>query len=306
MPSNIIQWLHQKYGLKESYLEELWSTNPKDLYHRYEIRSCRGHRRRLIEEPIPELKEVQRTLLPLFEEFPLHQACMSRRGRSFVENAAAHEGAKHILKVDIRKCFSSTTDAHLWSSLDSINTDQYLLWISGLHFCLISGKQPNLPRVLPTGAPTSPILCNIALTPLDYQIEALVKPFGYTYTRYMDDLTISTKDKDRIWTLLNGIEMLIRSEDYKVNRKKTKWLMTKAGNEKVIVTGVRMGRGSKVPKEFRKMLRAKLQNLAMEEKDLDPEAIGCLAYVKSIDEGKYSQFLSYYEKRRQYGLKSDL
>ena len=76
--------------------------------------------------------------------------------------------------------------------------------------------------------------------------------------------------------------------------------MTDCGNDKLIVTGVRVGRGSKVPRDFKRKLRSKLQNLARTGESLDPEAKGCLAYVKSIDEEEYGQFMSYYERRRQY------
>ena len=306
MSNSIIEWLCENCGFSESVLTELRNSSLEELYNIYEIRARKGHRRRVIEEPIPLLKKVQQALIPLYREYPLHAACTARKGSSFVENAKAHEGAKHVLKVDIRKCYPSTTFDHLHNAIQAVIDDVPVyvrnLWHDGLRFCLIPSKLlPNyVPWVLPTGAPTSPILCNIALTPLDYLVASLVERHGYTYTRYMDDLIISTKNKDRLWSILSGVDMLIRSRNYEINQKKTRWLMTEAGNEKVIITGVRIGRGSKVPREFRRTLRAKLQNLAKQGKDLDAEAIGCLAYVKSIDKEKYGQFLSYYERRRQY------
>lgn len=300
MPNpDIIPWLVVRGGFDTHKLEELWSTDSRDLYNTFEIRAGRGHRRRVIEEPVQELKEIQKTLIPLYEQFPFHPACTAIKGRSISDNALPHKDAKHVLKVDIRKCYPSTTTGHLHSALQRHIHDTTLknFMISGLHFCFLL---KNERMVLPTGAPTSPLLCNMALTSMDEEIAMRVEGLGYTYTRYMDDLTISTKNNNRMWSLLYNIEHTIFSYHYKMNKRKTRWLMNECGNDKLIVTGVRVAKGRIVPKEFRRMLRAKMQNLAKEGRPLDPETRGCLAYIKSIDQEEYKKFNLYWQRRRQY------
>ena len=44
---------------------------------------------------------------------------------------------------------------------------------------------------LPQGAPTSPILANIAMIPLDYELEMECINKGYKYSRFADDIIIS-------------------------------------------------------------------------------------------------------------------
>lgn len=49
---------------------------------------------------------------------------------------------------------------------------------------------------LPQGAPTSPMLANLAVFKLDEEIIAVAEKFGLTYTRYADDLLLSTDTKE--------------------------------------------------------------------------------------------------------------
>src|SRR5205823_9973041 len=46
---------------------------------------------------------------------------------------------------------------------------------------------------LPQGAPTSPILSNMICFKMDREILALARAHRCTYTRYADDITISTR-----------------------------------------------------------------------------------------------------------------
>ena len=148
---------------------------------------------------------------------------------------------------------------------------------------------------LPTGAPTSPIICNIALTPIDKAIYNLVTPMGYRYSRYMDDIYISTEKSKRNWELIDNVKNLLKNQGFHVNRKKTRW-MTPNSNDSIIITGVQLG-SNRVPKQFRKKLRARLNNLARDNKALDEQTQGCLAYVSSIDPMQYKKFLNYYHQR---------
>lgn len=263
----------------------------KDYYKVYKIRQGRRGKTRLIEEPIEPLKRLQKDMIPHFEKVRLHAACMSRKDKSIVHNAALHAEAHHVLKIDLQNCYQ-TISRHMVSKAISI----YGELLDFIPFCFLDNH-------LPTGAPTSPILCNIALTSLDIELSNLAYDFGYLYTRYIDDLHFSTKSKQRDSSIVDSIKTVIKGFGLTPHPRKTQW-MTVGHKDHVKVTGVMIGRNTKVPVQFKRMLRSKLQNLAKEGKDIDAEARGCLAYVKSIDPDKHDDLLAYYERRLEYSLTS--
>ena len=48
-----------------------------------------------------------------------------------------------------------------------------------------------LPEVLPQGAPTSVAVADIVLFPLDVRLAKMAQRRGFTYSRYVDDITLS-------------------------------------------------------------------------------------------------------------------
>ncbi|MCP6612430.1 reverse transcriptase domain-containing protein, partial [Klebsiella pneumoniae] len=49
---------------------------------------------------------------------------------------------------------------------------------------------------LPQGSPCSPVITNLILVSLDRRLSNLCNSVGCTYTRYADDITISTNKKE--------------------------------------------------------------------------------------------------------------
>ena len=272
-----------------------FGTQTREQFYKVYIIRNKSGKSRVIEEPIGFLKDIQGLLLPFFRQWKFHPSCLARKGFGIADNAKIHEEARHLLRVDIKSCYPSITRQHIERAINSSSMNQEARqdFTQALEFCLFTkeGKE-----ILPTGAPTSPILCNIALTPLDYQVSALANKYGYSYSRYIDDLHLSTTSETRRWDILDQIADLLKKENLRVNRKKTKWLMPRKA-DKAIVTGVRIGKADKVPREFKRILRARLNNLARDQKSIDPETRGCLAYIKSIDQGIYHKFLAYYQER---------
>ena len=249
---------------------------------------------RVIEEPIQLLKEMQQCLIPLFSEFELHPSCMAKKGKSILQNAELHMQAQNILKVDIKKCYPSITVEHLATAL-LVKGSSLLEELDILAKLCFIKKDSQL--VLPTGAPTSPILCNIALFPIDIKVQAIADEYKYTYSRYIDDMIFSNTLTERHWELKQKIEQVLQEHQLNPNWKKSKWSKR---TDRMVVTGVRINGNNRVPKEFSRLLRAKLQNLAKDKKEIDQETRGCLAYVQSIDPQKYEDFLIYYNRRKAY------
>jgi RNA-directed DNA polymerase len=287
------------FNIDPKDLEYVITLSPELRYNVFEIRQGRSGKRRLIQEPIPELKKIQQALIPLFERFPFTESCMALKGKSIGHNAEVHKNAKYILRVDIEKCYPSVSGSMI---MDAIGVGQHKYtreersFIS--HMISISLiRKDDRSWCLPTGAPTSPILCNIALTPLDIDLEKLANNMGYMYSRYIDDLHFSTAKDTRDWGLIQNVESVLHYHNLSPNKRKTKW-MTAGHRDQMIITGVSINQeGNRVPRKFRRTVRARLNNLAMLGQSIDQETQGCLAYIKSIDSDRYYSLLDYYHRR---------
>lgn len=291
------------------------SEHIRDIYHRavmenasmykvYGIKQGKKGKIRQIEEPVPELKRMQRLLVPLFEQyFPFAPNCTAKRGSSARANAEAHQGATHILTIDIKKCYPSIKGQHIFQAIDVFVNSH----VSKVIMCDAVRMGLFIPRGkveghLSTGAPTSPILCNVALTILDMLVLEMLEteyPGKYTYTRYLDDLVISTAEPQRDWEIKGKVENIIRRGGFRPHPQKSKW-QTNNKKDPCIVTGVRIDQKNVVPRKFRRIVRARLQNLAKAGQDLDAETRGCLAYIKSVDPERYDSLLEYFERRKSY------
>ena len=288
--SALIEELNRTTGLSIDRIVELVLFSDRE-YNQYFIKQKDKYRQ--IEEPSPHLRALQIALLPHFTKYPLHEAAIFGAGTSISTNANVHLGQKHILKVDIKNCYQSITLEKVTSALCDEPTFEYLVQV--LPACFI--RLRNGTWCLPTGAPTSPMLCNIALTLLDYKIATLCIAHGYKYTRYFDDITVSTNGDIRRWNMLSDIQYLLGQDGYQINKKKSKW--AKRFTDKMVVTGVNVLRKERsIPREMKRKVRLLISDLALGNQDLTDEAKGYLAHISDIDPNYYQYLLECYERKK--------
>ena len=270
--------------------------NPHDDYDVYRLSDKKSKKSRLIQSPSESLKIKQKNLINLYERFPLHPSCSCRKGSGPIDAARPHLGAKYLLKVDISNCYqritlSKTKKAILESGIQNSLKNEM---ISNLDTCFIEwdGEQ-----ILPTGSPTSSILCNITLSQIDEIVSDLALKNNYTYTRYMDDLNLSTSNEKRKWELIDIVSSILSFYGYPINKHKTRW-MGRGNNDEKLVAGINLETLSR--RNLKRMLRARLNNSAKNKTNLDSITQGYLAYIKSIDPSSHDKLLTYYNKRLTY------
>jgi len=133
--------------------------------------------------------------------------------RDIIRNARKHLGHDHMVNMDIRSFFPSITAMHLDRGLAVLYGSPKFSTEILYHLVLHNGS-------LPPGAPTSPILSNIAFQDLDWYIQAICKEEGVKYTRYVDDLTFSSDTKIPL-RLLNDIREALGQFRFDINPEKT-------------------------------------------------------------------------------------
>lgn len=183
------------------------------LYSEFDIPKKSGDGVRHVENPCKALKRVQARLAKVLARIspPEFLFCPVKR-RCYVTNAAAHRGNRVVHCLDIRKFFPITPQQRVFWFFHSIM--QCERDIAGLLASLAcySGH-------LPTGSPLSPIMAYFAYYDLWGRIAAFCNERGYTFTVYIDDVTISgvRVPKADIWL----IQKMIHSMGLRYHKQKT-------------------------------------------------------------------------------------
>jgi len=88
---------------------------------------------------------------------------------------------------------------------------------------------------LPMGAPTSPVLSNFYVLSLDKKLSHWAKQNEITYTRFVDDLTFSSKKKVLDSTHFHEINLIAQKSGLLFNTEKTKYYLPE---DDKIITGL--------------------------------------------------------------------
>jgi RNA-directed DNA polymerase len=138
--------------------------------------------------PSPELKSLQRRILRcVLRRCKIHPASHCRPGYSILTNARLHVGNSYVSTMDLRDAFPSIRPHAVRASV------RRALWAAGLAEGLAEpiAQLCTYRRQLPQGAPTSTTLLDLALYSLDAVLLKAAQDHGLTYSRYVDDLTVS-------------------------------------------------------------------------------------------------------------------
>lgn len=239
---------------------------------------------RVIEEPKPELKKIQRDLVKeLTKEVSFPSYINGVAHTSIITNSNPHVGKPILYKIDLKNFYHTVTIDKIARTLSNPLLDRVL------ELCMYSSR-------LPTGAPTSPILANIAFLSTDIKIQKLL--YNISYTRYMDDLCMSSHLLELITPqLISSILNIIESDGYIINRKKSGLHLDFKRQE---VTGVVVNRKLNLSRDRRLLLRAKLDHHARSSNKLSAELLGELAHVKNINKQLFLAFQEYFLRRVMY------
>ena len=243
---SLIQQFARALNASEAEVIRFMSNAP-NKYRVYTIpKRTSGHR--VIAQPSKELKTYQRVYLDL-QTLPIHDAAMAYRdGIGIKQNAIAHQSHPYLLKLDLENFFNSISDTLLWtvwektlplpSNEDRATLEKLLFW------CPSKKKSGSL--ILSVGAPTSPLISNFFMYQFDLDMSEICREKGITYTRYADDLTFSTKERNVLFKTPEIVKHRLFSyfgHAIVLNNKKTKF-SSRAYNRHV--TGVTITNDNKI------------------------------------------------------------
>lgn len=171
----------------------LLANNPQ--YREFQIPKKNGKMRH-IEDPVPPLKRVQDYLADFLQAVYYFHRTDAAYGfvtrpvddpspRHVLSNARQHLAKPWLMNLDMQDFFHTVTQDRvaevLASPLLELDTEA----------CQMLAALTTHKGRLPMGAPSSPVLSNLASIPLDQDLLALARDEGWTYTRYADDMSFS-------------------------------------------------------------------------------------------------------------------
>lgn len=110
---------------------------------------------------------------------------------------------------------------------------------------------------LPQGAPTSPLLANLAVHELDVRLTALAEAHGLVYTRYADDIALSTTRTDftraEAVTVIGEVLRAFEKEGLRPHHTKTR--LIPPGARKIVLGLAVDGASPRLTREYRNKLR---------------------------------------------------
>jgi hypothetical protein len=223
-----------------------------------------------------------------------------RKGSSIVSNVSPHLKNSFILKTDFNSFFNSIRpqDLDLLNLIGTIRLkieEVYILkhlffWLpkEGSDFCLS------------IGAPSSPMLTNYLLFQIDNKIYNYCIEHNIEYTRYSDNITLSTDKKFILkdaYDYINGICTRTTSPSLVINQRKTVFTSKK---HKRFITGLVISNDEKISlgRVKKRLIRSIIFNFINHKKmtiqSLE-ELNGLLAFAAHIEPGYVIKLCKQYE-----------
>ena len=281
---------------------------------------------RIISIPCSNLLYVQRWI----DKFILRNLSKSNysyayeSGKRIQDCASQHLGCKWLIKIDLRDFFQSLSEiqvyhvfknqgyselvslelARLCTRIHSLKCKKYRskYWTSDIkkYKFYFEKRIGNLPQ----GAPTSPRLSNAILLEFDKEVASISKEFDLVYTRYADDIALSTTNdfsRENAMKIIKRIFNILPKYGLKPNHQKIQIIPPRS--RKIILGLLVDSKEIHLPKDFKNNLEC---HLYYSKKDADNHVkrrkfhsilglrnyiTGLLAYTKSIEPEYYKKLV---------------
>jgi hypothetical protein len=213
-----IEALAKTLGIHPKILIDL-SNKVDDSYIEFQI-SHKNKKPRTVYEPKYELKRIQKRINSrIFEkvEYPKYLVGGIKE-RDYVLNAKAHGRNEHLISLDIRKFFDNIRPNYVEAIF------KYLFKFPQPVTELLT-KLVTYRNKVPQGACTSSYIANLLFFNSEYQIVSELRQKNLSYTRLLDDVTISSPtvlSKEKISEYIKKVAALFKKHGLRFNNSKTK------------------------------------------------------------------------------------
>lgn len=308
-------------------------------YHLFSVRKRSGGKR-YIHAPTKRIRSIQ----TFINKYILSNICPHPRSFAYsklggiVRCAEQHLGARWLFQFDLKDFFYSISEYSVYKIFRDIGYTKKLSF-EFARLCTTTLLPPHLYKkyiinsqldctadndfrqgnrlyaspvvgVLPQGAPSSPMLSNLAAYSLDNILHSYATEHQMVYTRYADDITFSAYSIPKSMTIssiINDIKFLIRNENFQENKDKIH--VARPGSRKLVLGLLVDGNKLRVSKEMFKRISRKIYAinkfglLSVANNDgfnsafgLYNHVQGLLAYLKDVDHAHWEYLYPKFEE----------
>lgn len=181
----------------------------------------------------------------------------SLKGKDAIKNASLHAGAKIVICEDIKDFFPSVTaDAvySIWQGFFNFAPEVARLLTS---LCTKDGS-------LPQGAIASSYLANLVFWEQEWRLYEDLKGRGITYSRYVDDVTVSSRvglNREQLTECIGKVYGLMAASGLRPKRKKQE---IQRGHAPMKATKLMVNKRAALSLRERKAIRAAVHQLELE------------------------------------------
>lgn len=246
LPILTLNHLAKLSGVSLPYLRRIIQRQ-SDPYQNLRLKKQRGGTRP-ISAPEPVLLEVQRVVLErALENAPLHPSAYAyRKNHSVLKCATQHTGARWLIKLDLHDFFGSVDEQQVYEAFLSLHYSPLVSFELarlctrvdlrghryGYHLARVKERYSSIPSYattlfgyLPQGAPTSGALANMSALAMDHEISNFSLANGLIYTRYSDDITLSTASelgRSEAKRIVRTLSQIVANHGHVIHNKKTR------------------------------------------------------------------------------------
>ena len=280
--------------------QNLYQVDRRSLYDTFYLPKKSGGLRE-INAPVPDLMNALRELKTILENkfFALYHtsAFAYVKGRCTLDAVKKHQnnGSHWFLKTDFSNFFGSVTPDFVMQMLSLVFPFSQVICLPGgedalrkaIDLCFLDGG-------LPQGTPISPMLTNLIMIPLDHRINNCLRDFkghSYVYTRYADDILVSSRHHFDYLEIVRFINQSLRDfrAPFSIKKEKTRYGSRAGSNWNL---GVMLNKDNQITigAKNKQRFKAMICNYALDKKNGKPWELrdvqvlaGIINYYRSVE-----------------------
>lgn len=240
------------FYIPEDTLQNLVEAEDQSIfYEEYKIRKKNyknAGKYRVVYKAEPEIARLHKNIATAISENVEFPECVQGfvKKRSPYSNAKQHLECNFLLNADIENFFDSIKIDSVVSVFIQLGCDNATALLFA-KICTING-------ILSQGQHTSPIISNLVVQKMDSDMQTLSARYFATYTRYSDDISISSDSelpkKEELEEVLKNHGFLLNEDKFRVSKR----------GQAQFVTGLSVfdGQYPRVPKYIKRNVRLQI------------------------------------------------